>query len=390
MTDDGHAARALRIAWLLANAGTLGLTIREMMDQTGASQSAVYRHVDRMREAGWPVETTMHGLKTIYRLAGGLAIAAPPMEEPSTGRACEAGQRAIAWVRELYDKGHDIKEIAEITEYAPLTVKAYLTGHRTDERRKSPVTDRVVELAKEGVRPRDIVEQLSLTRSYVASVLNRARAAGLLPPATRDNRGPDARPRLARGEAKIRVLARLAEGEATTFDLDRACGGDSQDARVALLAEGKIIRAQKGLYTLPPDVANPTGVSFGAQQPNGQRQQIIALARDGVRPREIMMRLQVSRAIVGQTLSSARRSGELPPLEKMPSWGGAHGKKRLPNGEADRRVLERLASGMATTFELDMVCEGDGTRARRRLLAEGRIVRIGQGRYALANTKAAE
>lgn len=48
----------LRLALALAQAPRRGLTIEQLLKASGASRASVYRHLDRLRAAGWQIEST--------------------------------------------------------------------------------------------------------------------------------------------------------------------------------------------------------------------------------------------------------------------------------------------------------------------------------------------
>lgn len=48
----------LRLALALAEAPREGLTLDELIELSGASRASLYRHLDRLREAGWQIEAT--------------------------------------------------------------------------------------------------------------------------------------------------------------------------------------------------------------------------------------------------------------------------------------------------------------------------------------------
>ena len=67
----GRVERVLRLAYLLARAGEEGLSVESLLVSVGGSRASLYRALDLLREAGWPVEVVREGDRALYRLEGG-------------------------------------------------------------------------------------------------------------------------------------------------------------------------------------------------------------------------------------------------------------------------------------------------------------------------------
>ena len=63
--------RALRLAYLLAMAGEEGLSVESLLVSVGGSRASLYRDLDLLRGAGWPVEAIYKEGWALYRLEGG-------------------------------------------------------------------------------------------------------------------------------------------------------------------------------------------------------------------------------------------------------------------------------------------------------------------------------
>jgi len=66
--------RGLRLALLLARTGEEGLSVESLLIALGCSRASLYRSLDRLTEAGWPVETVRDGERVLYRLEGGVRL----------------------------------------------------------------------------------------------------------------------------------------------------------------------------------------------------------------------------------------------------------------------------------------------------------------------------
>lgn len=66
--------RALRLALLLAKAGEEGWSVETLLLELDCSRPTLYRALDHLRAAGWPVQAVREGCRVLYRLRGGLRL----------------------------------------------------------------------------------------------------------------------------------------------------------------------------------------------------------------------------------------------------------------------------------------------------------------------------
>jgi biotin operon repressor len=187
--------RGLRLALLLARAGEEGLSVESLLIALDCSRASLYRSLDRLTEAGWPVETVRDGERVLYRLAGGLALrpAAPSpvdLTPPRTRRPGPQFGELTRLVADLAAQGLSGREIAERLGVGPHHVWPRLTRLRRKEMAPPPpaptvretLEARVLALALAGKTQREIVAETGATHGSVSGTLYALRRDGRLPP----------------------------------------------------------------------------------------------------------------------------------------------------------------------------------------------------------------
>lgn len=180
--------RGLRLALLLARAGEDGLSVESLTIALDCSRASLYRSLDRLTEANWPVETVRDGERVLYRLAGGLALrtAAATATAPTLGPRVRKLTRRVA---ELAAHGLNAREIA-----GRLGVELRLVWPRLSRLRRKGIAPpsarslgdtleaRVLALTLAGKTWREIVAETGATRGSVSGTLFNLRRDGHLPP----------------------------------------------------------------------------------------------------------------------------------------------------------------------------------------------------------------
>lgn len=199
--------RGLRLALLLARTGEDGLSVESLMIDLDCSRASLYRSIDRLAEAGWPVETVRDGERVLYRLEGGLAlrpVAQSPepvgLTPPRTNRPGPQFGELTRRVADLAAQGLNGRQIAEHLGVEPHHVWPRLTRLRRKEMAPPPTArparetleSKVLALALAGKGQREIVAETGATPGSVAGTLSALRRRGLLPPARpRARRDPE-------------------------------------------------------------------------------------------------------------------------------------------------------------------------------------------------------
>lgn len=238
--------RGLRLALLLARVGEEGLSVESLLVALGCSRASLYRSIDRVREAGWPVETVREGERVLYRM-GAFARQRP-------GRRAGASAEVLRLARE----GASVGEIAEVVCWTAQSVATALSAFRRQG--LLPPTTRVLsttpvieELARQGLTPREIAERTGEKPSAVSARLHRMRRDGTLPPAQA--------PGLRRGSRRSQIRDLVCTGR-TPEQIAEHLGMSTARVRQAIRV------LQKGGH-LPPAPQDPPRAASSGPDPAG-------------------------------------------------------------------------------------------------------------------------
>lgn len=195
--------RYLHLAWILARVGAEGLSVESLTTATGLSRSALYHGLDRMREAGWPVETIREGQSVVYRLEGGVALAPPAPPQP--GRHARIRGKVIGAmtqrIDELAKQGMSSTDIIGVLKISPARVYSRMATLRAMGEVAPPVPrsrsalipggrpERMRDMTLAGATPKEIAEALGTTSATVRTELHRLRCDGHLPSAAQIKSG---------------------------------------------------------------------------------------------------------------------------------------------------------------------------------------------------------
>lgn len=191
-----------RLAWLLARAGESGMALDALCAEIPCSLPSIYRHVERARSAGWPIEAVhMADASTVvYRLRGYRALepvdGAAPAPDVRPSRSSRSGRSTGAvtqQIDELARQGLTSTQIIQRLGVKPARVYARLWALRVSGEAPPPAPrsrsalvpggrpERMRDMTLAGATPKEIAEALGTTSATVRTELHRLRCDGHLP-----------------------------------------------------------------------------------------------------------------------------------------------------------------------------------------------------------------
>lgn len=194
-----------RLAWLLARAGAEGLSLEAICADLQCGKDTFHRHVNRAREAGWPIEAVHVGdtMRATYRLRGYHALqsldGAEPEPDVRPSRSRANGRRPGPMsqrIDELAAQGLSAAEIRQQTGASHGQVHSRLWALRVSgkapppqPRSRSVLTpggrpERIRDMTLAGASAEEIAAAVETTVSTVRATVNRLRKDGHLPPSS--------------------------------------------------------------------------------------------------------------------------------------------------------------------------------------------------------------